>query len=265
MDVIKPQEKGLSQIHTNGEFLEKPGLLQKAMKSMKEWDSQVPGSEDIALPKVAKRMTTVENALLRLKEEKEFYSTVGSQFEDNIDSEMQLENNNDGDVILNDYSSNVIDSNLDDKDEDRFSFEEHSSSSSEKKDEISDDDEVSANVGAPRLADDPVVVFIRHGRTPHNKLALFTGWEDPPLAIEGEEDAKWAGRLLKKHGFEFDVVYTSWLYRAIQTAWFVLEEMDQLYLPMIKSWRLNERHYGSLTGKRYEITNDNHYTVTQAL
>lgn len=248
MDVIKPQEKGLSQIHTNGEFLEKPGLLQKAMKSMKEWDSQVPGSEDIALPKVAKRMTTVENALLRLKEEKEFYSTVGNQFEDNVE-----ESDNDGEVILNDYSSNVLDSNLDEKDEDsdRFSFEEYSSS--EKKDEMSDD-EVSVNVGAPRLVDDPVVVFIRHGRTPHNKLALFTGWEDPPLAIEGEEDAKWAGRLLKKHGFEFDVVYTSWLYRAIQTAWFVLEEMDQLSLPMIKSWRLNERHYGSLTGKRYEIT-----------
>jgi len=103
----------------------------------------------------------------------------------------------------NDYNSNIIDPNLDEKDEDRFSFEEYSSS--EKKEEMSDD-EVSANLGAPRLADDPVVVFIRHGRTPHNKLALFTGWEDPPLAIEGEEDAKWAGRLLKRHGFEFDVV-----------------------------------------------------------
>ena len=179
-------------------------------------------------------MTTVENALLRLKTEKEFYSTVGNQFEDNVDSDIQ---SNDGEVVLNDYSSNIIDQNLDEKDEDRFSFEDYSSS--EKKEEMSDD-EVSANVGAPRLADDPVVVFIRHGRTPHNKLALFTGWEDPPLAIEGEEDAKWAGRLLKRHGFEFDVVYTSWLYRAIQTAWFVLEEMDQLCLPMIKSWRLNE-------------------------
>jgi len=77
---------------------------------------------------------------------------------------------------------------------------------------------------------------------------LFTGWEDPSLATEGEEDARNAGRLLKRYGFEFDVVYSSWLYRAIQTAWFILEEMDMLWLPMIKSWRLNERHYGSLTG-----------------
>ena len=65
---------------------------------------------------------------------------------------------------------------------------------------------------------DPVVVFIRHGRTPHNNLGLFTGWEDPPLAPDGVEDAKNAGKLLKLHGFEFDVVYTSWLTRAIETA-----------------------------------------------
>lgn len=96
---------------------------------------------------------------------------------------------------------------------------------------------------------DPVVVLIRHGRTPHNILALFTGWEDVPLADEGVEDARWAGKLLKDHGFEFDVVYTSWLCRAIETAYFVLEEMDQLWLPIVKSWRLNERHYGDLTGK----------------
>ncbi|CAJ1949642.1 unnamed protein product [Cylindrotheca closterium] len=95
----------------------------------------------------------------------------------------------------------------------------------------------------------PFIVLIRHGRTPHNQMELFTGWEDPPLAEEGVEDARNAGRLLKRHGFEFDVVYTSWLTRAIQTAYYTLEELDQLWLPMVKSWRLNERFYGDLTGK----------------
>ena len=65
--------------------------------------------------------------------------------------------------------------------------------------------------------------------------------QDAPLAPEGITEAKEAGRLLKAHGFEFDVVYTSWLSRAIDTAWLVLDEMDCLWLPIIKSWRLNER------------------------
>ncbi len=76
------------------------------------------------------------------------------------------------------------------------------------------------------LRRDAVVVLIRHGKTEHNKLGLFTGWEDAPLAREGKEEARKAGQLLKAHGFEFDVVYTSWLSRAIETAWLVMEEMD---------------------------------------
>ena len=70
-----------------------------------------------------------------------------------------------------------------------------------------------------------------------NPLGLFTGWDDVPLAVEGVEEAKQAGKLLKLHGFEFDVVYTSWLGRAIETAWYVMDEMDCLWLPIIKSWR----------------------------
>jgi 2,3-bisphosphoglycerate-dependent phosphoglycerate mutase len=129
--------------------------------------------------------------------------------------------------------------------------------------------------------DHAYIVLIRHGRTPHNNLGLFTGWEDPPLAPDGIEvrsicffgrcvlmhctvstgqytlgvsrtliqDAKRAGRLLRKHGFEFDVVYTSWLTRAIQTAFYVMDELDCTWLPLVKSWRLNERMYGALTGK----------------
>ena len=87
----------------------------------------------------------------------------------------------------------------------------------------------------------------RHGKTQHNKLGLFTGWEDAPLADEGIEEAKLAGRLLRAHGFEFDVVYTSWLSRALETAWYVMDEMDALWLPIIKTWRLNERMVRLLT------------------
>lgn len=92
------------------------------------------------------------------------------------------------------------------------------------------------------------VVIIRHGKTEHNKLGLFTGWEDVSLAPEGRAEATGAGRLLREAGIEFDVVYTSWLSRAIQTAWLVMSEMDCLWLPIHKSWRLNERMYGALTG-----------------
>lgn len=94
---------------------------------------------------------------------------------------------------------------------------------------------------------DAVVVMIRHGKTPHNALGLFTGWDDPPLAQEGLQQARDAGKLLKKNGFQFDVVYTSWLSRAIETAWLIMDEMGDMWLPTIKTWRLNERMYGGLT------------------
>lgn len=96
---------------------------------------------------------------------------------------------------------------------------------------------------------EPVIVMIRHGKTEHNKLGLFTGWEDPPLAKEGVDEAKVAGKMLKKSGFEFDIVYTSWLSRAIETSWHVLDGLDATWLPIVKNWRLNERMYGDLTGK----------------
>ena len=86
------------------------------------------------------------------------------------------------------------------------------------------------------------------GRTEHNKLGLFTGWEDASLAKEGIAEAKRAGQLLRAHGFAVDAVYTSWLSRAIETAWLALQELDALWVPIIKSWRLNERMYGALTG-----------------
>ena len=93
----------------------------------------------------------------------------------------------------------------------------------------------------------PLLVIIRHGKTEHNKLGLFTGWYDATLSPEGRLEAKEAGILLRRHQIEFDVVYTSWLSRAIETAWLVLNELDCLWLPIIKTWRLNERMYGALT------------------
>jgi len=93
----------------------------------------------------------------------------------------------------------------------------------------------------PRKRDQQYVIIIRHGKTEHNKLGLFTGWEDVELAEEGRQEAIRAGKLLRAHGIEFDVVYTSWLQRAIETAWLVLVELDAMWLPIHKSWRLNER------------------------
>ncbi|MDG6882698.1 2,3-bisphosphoglycerate-dependent phosphoglycerate mutase [Phocoenobacter uteri] len=92
------------------------------------------------------------------------------------------------------------------------------------------------------------LVFIRHGLSEWNQLNLFTGWHDVNLAEKGVEEAKEAGRKLKAAGFEFDIAFTSVLKRAIKTCNFVLEESDQLFVPQVKSWRLNERHYGGLQG-----------------
>ena len=82
--------------------------------------------------------------------------------------------------------------------------------------------------------------------------------EDAPLADEGVQEAREAGQLLKQHGFEFDVVYTSWLSRALDTAWCVLDEMDCLWLPIVKTWRLNERMYGELTGLSKKMVKQRH-------
>ena len=92
------------------------------------------------------------------------------------------------------------------------------------------------------------LVLVRHGESEWNKLNLFTGWTDVELSETGVEEAKKRGQLLKEAGFEFDVCYTSYLKRAIHTAQYILSEMDQEYIEMIKHWRLNERHYGALQG-----------------
>jgi len=92
------------------------------------------------------------------------------------------------------------------------------------------------------------IVLIRHGESEWNKANLFTGWTDVDLSAQGKIEARNAGQLLKENGFSFDYAYTSLLKRAIRTLWIVLDAMDLLWIPVEKSWRLNERHYGALQG-----------------
>lgn len=92
------------------------------------------------------------------------------------------------------------------------------------------------------------LVLLRHGESVWNKENRFTGWTDVSLSEKGVEEAKEAGRTLKREGFAPAVAYTSYLSRAIKTLWLALEEMDMMYLPIYKTWRLNEKHYGELQG-----------------
>ena len=92
------------------------------------------------------------------------------------------------------------------------------------------------------------IVLLRHGESQWNLDNRFTGWTDVDLTPNGLAEARRAGALLKSEGFEFDLAYTSVLKRAIRTLWTALDEMDRMWLPVIHSWRLNERHYGALQG-----------------
>jgi 2,3-bisphosphoglycerate-dependent phosphoglycerate mutase len=92
------------------------------------------------------------------------------------------------------------------------------------------------------------LVLLRHGESDWNKENRFTGWTDVDLSDRGVKEAREAGRVLKENGFFFDLAYTSFLKRAIKTLNIALEEMDQLWIPVEKSWRLNEKHYGNLQG-----------------
>ena len=92
------------------------------------------------------------------------------------------------------------------------------------------------------------LVLIRHGESTWNKENLFTGWTDVDLSEKGIEEAREGARALKEGGYTFDIAYTSVLKRAIRTLWFVLDKMDLMWIPVVRDWRLNERHYGALQG-----------------
>jgi len=92
------------------------------------------------------------------------------------------------------------------------------------------------------------LVLLRHGESTWNKENRFTGWTDVDLTEQGRQEAKTAGQVLRKDGYSFDLAYCSVLKRALRTLWIVLDELDELWIPVEKTWRLNERHYGGLQG-----------------
>ena len=92
------------------------------------------------------------------------------------------------------------------------------------------------------------LVLLRHGESDWNRENRFTGWTDVDLSQKGVEEARAAGRLLNSGGYAFDLAFTSVLKRAIRTLWLALDELDRMWLPEVKDWRLNERHYGALQG-----------------
>jgi len=102
------------------------------------------------------------------------------------------------------------------------------------------------------------LVLVRHGESTWNLENRFTGWYDCPLSETGLREAHEGGVLLRDGGYTFDVAYTSTLKRAIKTLWIVLEEMDLMYIPIVNTWRLNERHYGALQGLNKQETVDKH-------
>lgn len=217
MNPLPPAKGQISQAHTSGIFLEKPGLLKEALKRRAEWTNNVPGYLDLPAtvlpPKHALRDGALES-LLKLREEK-------ARAEEAASGAVVVDPNDDGRLIITNMA-NGAPTQTPDGDE---GFDEDASEGlgalapeAELRLNIQKASEASPGVEKMGQSKDPVVVFVRHGRTPHNNLGLFTGWEDPSLAPDGVEDAKNAGRLLKMHGFEFDVVYTSWLTRAIETA-----------------------------------------------
>ncbi len=92
------------------------------------------------------------------------------------------------------------------------------------------------------------LVLIRHGQSVWNRENKFTGWTDVDLSEQGIREAHEAARVLKEEGYTFDLAYTSYLKRAIRTLWIVLDELDLMWIPVVRSWKLNERHYGALQG-----------------
>ena len=92
------------------------------------------------------------------------------------------------------------------------------------------------------------LVLLRHGESQWNLENRFTGWTDVDLTEKGRKEAREAGRLLRTEGYDFDVAYTSVLKRAVRTLWIALDEMDRMWIPVIRAWQLNERHYGALQG-----------------
>jgi len=253
-----PSRREVCQEHMRGLFLEKPGLLAQALKREARWNDAVPGFAESA-PKPT--LSSLESSLYKLRAERELAAIINATSED-------VEEDDGGDGNMGRPVQYIEDEAWQ-----RGLQELQQQQKQEEQPQptlISDTTTTSPCIKAPPVETivpglgqipkrrDPVIVIIRHGKTEHNKLGLFTGWEDVPLAPEGVAEAKVAGQLLKRYGFEFDVVYTSWLSRAIETAWLCISEMDCVWLPIVKTWRLNERMYGKLTGLSKQMVRQRH-------
>ena len=224
LEAIRPKDTEPNELWAR--FLEKPGLLEEALEEEQYRMRHVPGYKRVASD-ATRSMNSLEKSLAKLSAERELAQWSDDEVED---EEMTFPQGSIG--IIEQISTVKL----------QVISQHPCLSPLPNGVDLPDGLKLPSRKGA-------TIVMIRHGKTEHNKLGLFTGWQDPPLAPEGTEEAREAGKLLKKFGFEFDVVYTSWLSRAIETAWLVLDELDSTWLPIVKSWRLNERNYGGLTGK----------------
>ena len=303
------EQSTVAQVHMNGVFLEKPGLLKQAIKKEEEWCANVP-DYDRVMSRAKYGMTPLERSLSKLEAERQVQDWASS-FVDDTDEE---DDGTDGKLTLVEQDQ-VWEKGIAEIEEGEYFDPDHPKFETDKipKSTASEDKIVEAPIlyntysacvsGLPVAATLPglgpvplkksesLIVMIRHGKTENNKLGLFTGWDDVPLAQEGVEEAKEAGKLLKLHGFEFDAVsmigchlyFTAssfiWpnmmflfhrLHRYTPRGFLVqlkllgmplssvishssftsniflhlfrivMDEMDCLWLPIIKSWRLNE-------------------------
>jgi len=262
-----------------GLFLEKPGLLKEALSREEEWIEQVPGYNATIGDPNRSPMTSLERSLFKLRAERELGEWADQFVDPNKPFEDDGSDGNGGMPMQMIYEDQVWEDGMKDLaeggqfDPDGAVFHEGDQFEDELEEPAKFMNLISTNqpcvksmpsasmipgIGEVPVRQDAVIVIIRHGKTEHNKLGLFTGWEDAPLAKDGVDEAREAGRLLKLHGFEFDVVYTSWLSRAMETAWHVIDELDLLWLPIVKTWRLNERMYGKLTGLSKQMVRQRH-------
>mmetsp|Transcript_6883 Transcript_6883/g.15713 ORF Transcript_6883/g.15713 Transcript_6883/m.15713 type:complete len:916 (-) Transcript_6883:103-2850(-) len=269
----------VSQVHMKGVFLEKPGLLKQAINREVEWCANVPDYEKVMSRSNNAAMTPLQSSLSKLEAEREVQNWAAQFVDETTDDEE--DDGSDGKLTLVEQDTDKVwekglyeieDGEYLDPDHPKFEEDVVAKESDEEEEEliaqIFDSNpcvtaipasEVVPGIGpVPIVKNSSLIVMIRHGKTENNKLGLFTGWDDVPLATDGVVEAKEAGKLLKLHGFEFDAVYTSWLSRAIETAWYVMDEMDCLWLPIIKSWRLNERMYGELTSLSKAMVKQRH-------
>ena len=215
----------VAQVHMNGVFLEKPGLLKQAIKKEEEWCANVP-DYDRVMSRAKYGMTPLERSLSKLEAERQVQDWASS-FVDDIEEE---DDGTDGKLNLIEQDQ-VWEKGIAEIEEGEYFDPDHPKFETDKsqKAAASDDKIVEAPIlyntynpcisGLPvaatlpgygpiplRKKSESLIVMIRHGKTENNKLGLFTGWDDVPLAQEGVEEAKEAGKLLKLHGFEFDAV-----------------------------------------------------------